>query len=581
MTRAHWAASLRWRRVVRRLLQVIATLLALYLVGMNVFLRTRLFRDAVSFNPEAFRVEYSSAYSLFPGRFHVEGLAIRGKDSNVEWALAIDRCDFALAFTALLHRQFHAERVRGDGISFRVRLRVDRPSPEHDEALPPIAGFPDPPLTDVGPPPAPLSDADYDLWGVRLDDVDAEHVYEVWVDTIQLAGQMRVRGSWLFWPVRWLEVGPAIVDARDLTVSHAGRALATGVAGRVVPTIHPFDVRVSPGVEILRDVSLAGTIAGVVRMSEAVPAFVDVDGVDVRRGEGAFELTAAVDHGALRAGTHVDVELLDSAVDVGEVSIAGAVHGAFDVVATADGPVATAAVGGAKLVARKGAIVVDAASIDSTVTSRALDLSRGAFADATFAARWTDVSTPSIAAWQAPLPPTTSLALTSGAARASGHAEGSIRERAARGAVTFAIDGFAAHRNDERLACAVTGDVAFTDLSLERKTLVLGESRLDVRGIDASFRGAELHADHVSLNASRATVSADEHRVAVRAAVVSERIAVEAKGLAVHAALNAHVSLERFDWSEGTLDLSGSDVALSGLVTARSARGHPSSTSPP
>ena len=68
----------------------------LYLIGMNVFLRTRLFRNLIGFSPEDMLIDYDSAYSLFPGRIHADGLHIRGSDSKVEWILIIDHCDFAL-----------------------------------------------------------------------------------------------------------------------------------------------------------------------------------------------------------------------------------------------------------------------------------------------------------------------------------------------------------------------------------------------------------------------------------------------------------------------------------------------------
>jgi hypothetical protein len=74
----------RWaRRLVRLATLTLVGAALLCLAGMNVFLRTRLFRDLISADPGSLRVEYASAYSLWPGRIHVEGLSIRGLDSNV------------------------------------------------------------------------------------------------------------------------------------------------------------------------------------------------------------------------------------------------------------------------------------------------------------------------------------------------------------------------------------------------------------------------------------------------------------------------------------------------------------------
>ncbi len=160
------------------------TLLAVvYLAGVNLLLGTHALRAAVNGAPDKVLIEYTKAHSFFPGHIHVEGLSIRGKDGNIEWILTIDRCDFELVFRDLLRRQFHAEHVRGDGLTFRVRLRESRPDPAHDAALPPVPGFTDPPLKDIGPDPPPLSDAEYALWSIALGDVSAEHVREFWVDT--------------------------------------------------------------------------------------------------------------------------------------------------------------------------------------------------------------------------------------------------------------------------------------------------------------------------------------------------------------------------------------------------------------
>jgi hypothetical protein len=45
----------------------------------------------------------------------------------------------------------------------RVRRCVGEVTPETMSALPPVPGFLDPPLADVGPPLPPLTDATYDL----------------------------------------------------------------------------------------------------------------------------------------------------------------------------------------------------------------------------------------------------------------------------------------------------------------------------------------------------------------------------------------------------------------------------------
>jgi len=144
----------------------IAGLFAVYLVGINILVGTHLLRSALSADPEEMLVDYASAYSWIPGRVHVEGLKIRGSDWNIQWVLGIDKCDFNFSPLDLAHRRFHASRVRGDGLTFRVRLRVDSATAEHLAALPPVPGFAEFPHRKVGVQPPPPTDAEYRLWSI-------------------------------------------------------------------------------------------------------------------------------------------------------------------------------------------------------------------------------------------------------------------------------------------------------------------------------------------------------------------------------------------------------------------------------
>lgn len=56
-----------WRATCILLATILACAAALYVVGMNLFLGTWLFRNAVNKDPDALRVEYTSAYSILPG----------------------------------------------------------------------------------------------------------------------------------------------------------------------------------------------------------------------------------------------------------------------------------------------------------------------------------------------------------------------------------------------------------------------------------------------------------------------------------------------------------------------------------
>jgi hypothetical protein len=196
----------------------------------------------------------------------VTGLTAVGGDSNVQWILSIDDCVFTVRFADLiLHRRFHAEHVRGDGLSLRLRQRRAAFAPEVAAALPPIPGFADPPY--AGPKPPPITDAEYDLWSVWLEDVVARHVRDIWIDTIHSTGDATVSGRWYFKPVRWLDVGPAAVEWGASSVSLGGREKQLRIdAAHAVVTIHPSDVRTYAADGFARHVSAIGDVAGAVHL---------------------------------------------------------------------------------------------------------------------------------------------------------------------------------------------------------------------------------------------------------------------------------------------------------------------------
>ena len=131
------------------------------------------------------------------------------------------------------------------------------------KALPPVPGFLDPPLKDVGPPPPPLTDANYNLWSIELEDVDADHVRELWIDTVRYSGDLEVRGRWFFRPLRWLDIGPATVSLRALDVAYGMvEPWLSGVTGELTATVHPFALQEVDGADILDRVSIDGDVRG-------------------------------------------------------------------------------------------------------------------------------------------------------------------------------------------------------------------------------------------------------------------------------------------------------------------------------
>ena len=365
------------RRFARRLLHVaIGPAIRYLFVVVNTLLRTRLLRALLDVGPEALRVEYASAYSLLPGRIHVEGLTIRGKDHNVEWLLSLDRCDFTTTLRDLFRRRFHADHVRGDGVALRARLLESTGAARSRRGAPRHSGFSDPPLKEIGPARSPAGRRRLRLWSVELDDVDANHVQEVWVDALRYSGDLRIRGRWFFRPLRWLEVGPAIVDVQRLDVAYGSRPLLLGLEGTLGVTVHPFDVRVPNGREVLKFVSLTTSLLGFARTAEVFDTFVHAEGVHFRRGDGPIRLDVVVDHGAVAEGTRLEVEAREGVADLRGWDIRAGVRAELDVQSARGVPSARIGLHATRGIGRTATATLGAEEIEATLMSPHLDLSR-------------------------------------------------------------------------------------------------------------------------------------------------------------------------------------------------------------
>jgi hypothetical protein len=495
-------------RALRIALASFAALAVLYLVGMNLFLGTRWFRSAINFSPEQFRIEYSRAYSIVPGEIHVEGLSIRGSDGAVEWILRLDRCDFHMQFLDLLHRQFHADHVRGSGLSMRLRLRLlqEDATPDVVAALPPVPGFSDPPYLEIGPPTAPLTDAEYRLWSVRLDDVDAQHVREIWVQTLRYAGDIRVRGRWLFRPVRWLEIGPATIDVSSMDVSYGSTfELLKGLHGTIDATMHPFDVRAPDGLEILKYVTAKTSLTGSAETAQIFDKLALAPSVKFVRGEGPLDLQLVIDHGMLRPGCHLSTSSAETEVAAKDTSVYGAIAAELRVESEGEESVAHADVDASNLRAEKNDLeVARAASLSIRLASRDLDLAKPSIDTASFKVGLGGGEAPSVAFLRTLFP--SGVFVDSGVVRADGYLDGRLADESAHGQLGFTVHDLSLARGTTRASANAQGTLKVDSSSLRDGNLDLTESRLALDDVTAAASGVHLRAPALDLRAMRAVL---------------------------------------------------------------------------
>lgn len=379
--------SRRALRLLRLGAIVVVALYALYLVAANEFLSTSLFERVVNASDRtAIEVTYRRGWSWFPGRVHADDLRIRASDSKVEWLLTIDDVDFDVSLAGLLRRQFDVARVRGRGVALRARQKLDAQpeSVEEIARLPPIPGFPAFSVRPSGPPsPEAWDDARWRLWTVRLEDVIAEDVREVWIDDGRFQGHARVRGRFRLEPLRAVDVGPAHVEIDEGRVT-AGPSLlvAESVAGKADVTIDRFDPRTLEGRGLLRYLTVAadlrGTLADVGTLPLRVPPEVYLSG-----GADVGRLALDVRRGVISAGTRVDVVVPRALVARNGLVAKGRAHAVAGVEPRAGGDrwLGDVELGDVALSRADGGMLLRAPRLVVTTEARELDLARRPFSD--------------------------------------------------------------------------------------------------------------------------------------------------------------------------------------------------------
>jgi hypothetical protein len=280
--------------------------LAAYPIAANAFLRYGGVEKAFE-GTDTVAVHFDRAWSFWPGRVHVEGGRVTMQDRNVQFALVLDSVDVNIDLFALTRRTFHVTSVRGTGVSYRFRHRI-----EHEAmglpfvgALPPIPEFNDPPLREFGPPAAPLDEAHYNLWTVHIEDVDVT-AREVWAQMMRYEGEARVVGAFRLRPAKRLWVGPADLEFRGGKLTSGPDEVLRDMRGKLTVKVDDFDVEPVHGMEPFRFISARLKLAAVVANLDAVN-FLSGPSPDfeVHDGSGLIDMNVALDHGVVTPETRL------------------------------------------------------------------------------------------------------------------------------------------------------------------------------------------------------------------------------------------------------------------------------------
>jgi hypothetical protein len=309
----------RWLRIV---VYVTASAFVVYLLAANILLRTHLLRGWISADESELRLDYRSAWSAYPGHVSVRDLSLRYQDRNVQMLILIEGAKLNVDLFALTKRAFEVRKLAAEGVTFRMRQKVETMvgQEERVRAFPPIDGFADPPVEHKAPKP-PGSDDVSKLWTMEIRDVSAS-LREVWTMEFRYRGDGEVRGGFCIKPEREAWVLPSVMRTAGGVFSLGDRDLIRGGGARLDAEISAFDVRGSPGVEVLRHVSGAIHQQGeLVLPSIAATYLPKGKNVDVTRGTGPVSIDMRIDRGVLEPSSRVTFHTDDVLVNAHALAV--------------------------------------------------------------------------------------------------------------------------------------------------------------------------------------------------------------------------------------------------------------------
>ncbi len=295
----------------------------IYLVAVNIILRTGRLDHWVTGATKGLFLKVDSGWTLWPGRVHLRGVELHFEDYNLQFSVSLDSAVVDIALMELPGKVFHLTRVRAEGVHYLFRHRVkDARGIERRLALyPRIAGYADPPLFE-GPRKPPLTDAEYNLWTIQLEDVDVG-VAELWFLEYRFTGHGRATGGFRLQPQR---------DARtDLCSLTLDGAMQVGKQSVMQPLhvqlsaqLDRHDPRLVQGAMIFRKISFDLDLHAKLSDLSFTDLYQHTGQLHLRRGQGALALRAKLSHGAWQADTAFEYTTRAITLSKGRAGLSGA-----------------------------------------------------------------------------------------------------------------------------------------------------------------------------------------------------------------------------------------------------------------
>ena len=278
-------------------------------------------RQWINEDARSFRLDYDEASSYWPGRLTIRNLRIRGSDRNVEWSIRLADARVEFSVRALVQRTFRAERLRGTGLTFLLRNKLEPAAAKSLDAsvLPEVTGFADPPLRSAE---RPAAAAVGDPWRIDVRTLFIEHFDEIWIDALRFRGLARVEGGFFLRPGLLARIGPARVtfESGETSIGHA--PVGISLSGTVAAGFEAFEPPRVQGSQVWRKVS------GEVKLDARFDRLQSLEylvrtaaGTSLEEGAGSGTIRASIDRGVAKGEIRIAVQ--DGSVGLRKLKLHG------------------------------------------------------------------------------------------------------------------------------------------------------------------------------------------------------------------------------------------------------------------
>ncbi|MGE5413304.1 MAG: hypothetical protein ACM3NW_03950 [Syntrophomonadaceae bacterium] len=294
--------------------------LALYAGAARWFLSGPGLRALINTNPESLTLDYDDATSLWPGRVTIRNLRIRGSDHNAQWIIRLAEARVDYSVPALARRTFRAERVRGSGLSFSVRNKLEAGEAKNADlsVLPPIPGFADPPLWS---PEAQGPEAAGNPWRIEVRGIEIDHFDEIWFDAYHYRGTARLDGAFFLRPGLLVSIGPARVSVESGAVQIGRAPVGVSISGSIEGAFEPFEPPKVHGSEVWQKTSGAVKLDARFDRLESLEHLFSSGGARLEEGAGKATIHAGIERGIAKGEIRLAVH--DGSVRLEKLALRG------------------------------------------------------------------------------------------------------------------------------------------------------------------------------------------------------------------------------------------------------------------